>query len=183
MKRQCVFKDEPPHLELFWEYSRPSCLLECLAKRTMSKCGCLPWDLVHHKNVSRGLPCILRQTECPKRVLRQFSETGCGCPLDCDDTRYSYSIQKEDWDRKQFCEREIERINNPFVYRTVLAYFDFRNPFGTGDGEQLGAFHKRIALRKCKHRARSCWKSRMTVPRAKSLSRGGVLPRFRWYPI
>ena len=58
----------------------------------------------------------------------------------------SYSFQKEDWDRKPFCEREIERINSPFVYRTVLTYFDFRNPFGTGDGEELGAFHGTLSL-------------------------------------
>ena len=49
-RRQCILVDEnleetAPHvkMEAFEEYSKPSCLLECRARRMFEDCDCLPY--------------------------------------------------------------------------------------------------------------------------------------------
>ena len=131
-KRKCAFKEEHQQLELFTKYSRSSCLLECLIKRVKRKCKCLPWDLPRHKNETI-LPCILNKLHCPRIVLQRFSDKGCGCPLDCNEFKYTFSVQREHWDRDKFCKEEIELENSTFVAQAKMntAMYMVKNPYGT----------------------------------------------------
>ena len=119
-------------------------------KRTKQRCRCIPWDLIHHKNET-ALPCILEKITCAKAVLQAFSDTGCDCPLDCNDLKYSYSTHSELWDRTSFCDKEIKNDNNIFVLNTkiVNSYKFVDNPFGT---RQPGSFLKSDAHRDCMKR-------------------------------
>ena len=74
-KRNCIKHDENLEaigikLEAFQNYSRPSCLLECRAKKLYDLCGCLPYYIPDFSKVwgypvtcdREGLTCLSNVT-------------------------------------------------------------------------------------------------------------------------
>ena len=138
VKRQCKFKDETHNLKLFHQYSRSSCLLECLLGRIKRKCNCLPWDMIRQQNET-VLPCILHKLKCPNEVISSSSDRGCNCPLDCKEIKYSHTIQMRPFDVDEFCAEELNKENSTFMNspHDYDMYTHLRDPFG------INKFHAR----------------------------------------
>ena len=115
-KRKCMFRDEPHDLKLFKEYSRTSCKLECMIGKILKKCGCLPWDLIRDRDIPPGVPCYGRHIQCPRAVINANSYGDCHCPTDCEEVRYSYSVESKKWDAFYFCYNglrdQADRLSN-----------------------------------------------------------------------
>ena len=83
-KRKCIKKDEDLEaigikLEAFQNYSRPSCLLECRAKKLYEVCQCLPYYIPDFSKVwnkpivcnRTGLECLSNITGKSKNLVAQ----------------------------------------------------------------------------------------------------------------
>ena len=117
--RKCMFKDDPHQLKLFKNYTRSACLLECLLKQIISKCNCLPWDFLYNREYSYILPCISIQAKCPLKVLESSSDYGCDCPVDCNEIRYTSTIQPKVMDVRPFCHQAVAEVNNSYTLQAA----------------------------------------------------------------
>ena len=89
-------------LDIFSNYSRQSCLMECRARKIFQQCGCLPYffprfDSVWNKNTNcdlDGLECMRNHTTHLNALHVDDDWHGgvpgpeCNCPDDCIDTMY-----------------------------------------------------------------------------------------------
>lgn len=117
-RRDCIRHDEDVAemkaelnvtMEIFKNYSRPSCLLECRARHLDAHCGCLPYyfpnfGIPWKKNIScgiEGLKCLARmKTEL--NALQVEDETSfnftsgakCECPNTCTETLYQTELSQ-----------------------------------------------------------------------------------------
>ena len=110
-KRQCMFDDENEGLKVFNWYSRVNCLYECNMDVVEEECGCRPWDYPSSINTS--------DSSTPSRICDYFGNTcfhalmsaddlgekKCAqkCLPDCNEVKYSFSIEKSPLDLNTIC--------------------------------------------------------------------------------
>ena len=131
-KRKCLFAHESEGLNLFRNYSRPNCLMECLSKVIIDRCQCLPWDYMRHRDLPNIRPCISIQSGCVNTILEASSDYGCNCPFECNMVKYSYSIQPKQWNAETYCAATENIKENNFVEQNKWGtlHYHKHNPFG-----------------------------------------------------
>ena len=85
-KRKCLLKDEDlkKHpdikMEIFKDYSRKGCLLECYARKIQDQCGCLPYYFPDFSTIwQKDTNCNLTGLLClsaisGKSLVKQFQQ-------------------------------------------------------------------------------------------------------------
>ena len=130
-----MFKEDPHELKLFQEYSREACKLECLVNKILKVCQCLPWDFIRPDGLDVGIPCYGKQLLCPKSVIAENSNVGCGCPLDCNIIKYTYSVESKPWNVDDYCyikEKDPESLINVHAkWRSWMKELDYPMSYTT----------------------------------------------------
>ena len=127
-RRECIRHDDPVEdmeeemnvkMEIFQNYSRPSCLMECRARHLDTHCGCLPYyypnfGIAWKKEIScdlEGLICVAeRKSELnalavddlePEEItatedqIKDFARgSTCNCPNNCEETTYRTELSQ-----------------------------------------------------------------------------------------
>ncbi|KAH8375195.1 hypothetical protein KR200_002252 [Drosophila serrata] len=112
-RRQCYFQKERD-LRYFNIYSQSNCELECLANFTLSKCGCVKFNMPRNVNMpvcgAASLKCYNEAED--ELLLREFNqglmnsdenargETECNCLPSCTSIAYEAEISQADFDYK-----------------------------------------------------------------------------------
>ena len=96
---------------LFKRYSQSGCIFECKLRNLHKRYKCFPWDLPH----------LFNSSFCSKRDEQDFMVSlgsysiplGCDCPIDCEATQYSFSVDSETTDPLHICtDRELSEWMN-----------------------------------------------------------------------
>ncbi|XP_041484883.1 acid-sensing ion channel 1B-like [Lytechinus variegatus] len=95
------YNEKPPHgvcgskkLKYFEEYSRTKCKIECMTDAVISTCGCRLPSLAGNATVCD--PIIM--TTCGNAFFEPgiqnttYQPKDCECPIDCEETSFSYSV-------------------------------------------------------------------------------------------
>ena len=101
--RNCRLKRENEGLDIFSQYTREGCLLECQLRRAVDRCGCYPWDFPVSAEQD-FLFCDIFGYMCVEETMKNVSSSqGCDCPMDCESVSYSYSIVSEPFIEEEQC--------------------------------------------------------------------------------
>ena len=118
-RRNCIKHDEDRSsmaeagvtMEVFEDYSRPSCIIECRARQIYDTCHCLPYYFPNFALVwgistecdSEGLECIANEAgilsalDTGEDNYEFFSEGAqCYCPVDCEENLYIPEMSQAD---------------------------------------------------------------------------------------
>jgi hypothetical protein len=84
--RKCFFEGEK-QLKFFKTYSKAQCKWECMANKTLEKCGCVKFSMPRD---AKTPVCNLSSLSCiPKMITDQ-----CNCLPSCVDVEYTYQMDK-----------------------------------------------------------------------------------------
>ena len=122
-QRGCRLQGENNNLQIFREYSREACRLECQVEQAAQRCGCYPWDYPFKYDQDDLLVCDFLGNVCFDNVMSNSSMDNCDvgrCPMDCNSISYSYSIVSTPFKENELCPTSgkdtifEEFYNNPF---------------------------------------------------------------------
>ena len=104
-QRGCRLRQENGNLEIFREYSREACMMECQLQQAVRRCGCQPWDypFYHQDDLS---VCDMFGNICFDKVMKTDGKDLCDlatCPMDCSSISYSYSIVSSPFIPDELC--------------------------------------------------------------------------------
>ena len=95
-RRKCRLETENKNLDIFRQYSREACVLECQIQQAYQACGCFPWDFPHRIQSEDFIFCDLMSNICFDSILKNASTAlACDCPMDCNYVSYYYSIVRD----------------------------------------------------------------------------------------
>ena len=88
--RKCKLPSESTGFQLFQEYSRKGCEIECAARRAVSFCQCLPWN--YPNNFTTVPMCDMFGGFCFDQIMSNqlyYKECQTECLVDCQETSLS----------------------------------------------------------------------------------------------
>lgn len=137
VQRGCRLREENDELQIYREYSREACLLECQLQRAGQRCGCYPWDYPFYHDEDDLSICDMFGNICFDNVMKNDSKELCDlakCPMDCNSISYSFSIVSTPFIPDELCPSSgkdsifEEFYNNPFppkfIARSRTFYFN-----------------------------------------------------------
>ena len=106
-----MFDNENEELKVFKWYSRVNCLYECNMDVVEKECGCRPWDYPSSINTSdaskQSRICDYFGNTCFHALMNEDNvwEKKCAekCLPDCNEIKYSFSIEKSPLDLNSIC--------------------------------------------------------------------------------
>lgn len=126
--RDCYFQNEK-ELKFFKTYTKPHCIIECMANYTLKSCGCVKFSMPRAPGVK---VCGLDQATCIRKSTRTWSEkdsflrantTLCQCLPSCYSVKYSIKmINHVDFEMKISDHDEYEIVSE-FLDTALLLSF------------------------------------------------------------
>ena len=105
-QRGCRLQRENEMLQIFREYSREACVLECQVQQAFQRCGCYPWDYPFNHQDDDFIICDIYGNICFDDMIKSNSKDSCDvarCPMDCNSISYSYSIVSTPFKENELC--------------------------------------------------------------------------------
>ena len=94
-ERKCRFGDEvPDEMILFKNYSRQSCMFDCMFRFSLKECLCIPWSMPRPKSFDLDI-CTAYGNECFYSKMKNITYLGqqCQCLPGCNHVQYESHVE------------------------------------------------------------------------------------------